>query len=137
MPCLKNVIIFMSNFNINWKNKTCRRKLRDHRLFQIIQGPTRGTQSSQTQIDLVFTNRPDRIIKSSNLLTGMYDHNVTLVVRKITKKRFKNHINVQQYNKKIQKSKQSNYDAAISQIDWSDLLSNEDPESGYRTFDSY
>jgi hypothetical protein len=35
---------------------------------------------------------------------------------------------------KILKSEQSNYDAAIGQIDWSDLLCNEDPESGYRTF---
>ena len=36
--------------------------------------------------------------------------------------------------KKIPKGEQSNCDAAISQIDWSDLLSNEDPESAYRTF---
>ena len=71
---------------------------------------------------------------SSNLPIGICDHNVTSVVRKLTRKRFKNHINVQQYDNKMQKSEQSNYDAAISQFDWSDLLSNEDPESGYSTF---
>ena len=114
----------MGDFNINWENKTCRKKLKeitdDFNLTQKIQGPTRVTQSSHTQIDLVFTNRPDWITKSSNLLTGISDHNVTLVVRKLTKNTFKNHINVQQYTK-ILKSEQSHYDAAVNQIDWSGL----------------
>jgi hypothetical protein len=43
-----------------------------------IQGPTKETQTSQTQIDLLFTNIPDRITMSINLLTGISDHNATL-----------------------------------------------------------
>ena len=68
-------------------------------LAQIIQVPAKLTQTSKTLIDLVFFNRPDRITKSINLLTGISDHNVTLMVRKLTRNIFKNHINVQQYNK--------------------------------------
>lgn len=33
-------------------------------MIQIISGPTRLTNSTSTQIDLAFTNRPERIFKS-------------------------------------------------------------------------
>ena len=81
----------MGDFNINWdKKKTERKNIEDItnkcNLTQLIQGPTRVTNSSQTQIDLIFTNRPERITASFNMLTGLSDHNITLMVRKLTRK---------------------------------------------------
>lgn len=53
---------------------------------QVINGPTRITNSTSTQIDLAFTNRPERILKSYNMLTGMSDHDLIMVTRKLNKK---------------------------------------------------
>ena len=54
---------------------------------QMIVGPTRITRQTKTLIDLVFTNRPERITRTYNLITGLSDHNMTLTVRKLMKKR--------------------------------------------------
>lgn len=81
--------ILMGDFNLNWEDKLKRKKLKTiadkYLLNQIIKGPTRITKSSKTQLDLIFTNKPERITKSYNLITGLSDHNLTLVARKLTK----------------------------------------------------
>ncbi len=84
--------ILVGDFNINWNEKSNRKKLQEivchFDLIQLIQGPTRTTSSSETQINLIFSNKPERITKSIHLLTGLSDHNLLLVVRKLTKRRF-------------------------------------------------
>lgn len=80
-------IILMGDFNINWEEKTNRKALKritdNSDVTQLIEGPTRITTSSQTQIDLIFSNRPERVVKSFNFITGLSDHNLT---RKLSKK---------------------------------------------------
>lgn len=89
---LDKEIIIMGDFNINWEDKPSRKKLKQitdrFDLTQVVRGPTRITNSSKTQIDLIFTYRPERIVKSFNMLTGLSNHNLTLVTRKLTKKSF-------------------------------------------------
>lgn len=58
-------------------------------MTQMINKPTRLTKNSQTLIDLIFTNKPDRVTKTYNLITGLSDHNLTLVARKINKSRYR------------------------------------------------
>lgn len=59
------------------------RKITDHfDLKQMINGPTRITNSTSSQIDLIFSNRAERILKTFNMLTGLSDHNLILVARK-------------------------------------------------------
>ncbi len=53
----------------------------------MVKGPTRITLTSKTMIDLIVTNRPERVTRTYNLLTGLSDHNMTLIVRKLTKRR--------------------------------------------------
>lgn len=83
----------MVDFNLNWEDKLKRKKIKmiadKFNLNQLIKEPTRIAKS-KTQLDLIFTNKPERIIKSYNLITGLSDHNLTLVARKLTKNRFKN-----------------------------------------------
>ncbi len=43
---------------------------------QMINGPTRISRKTQTLIDLVFMNKPERIIKAYNLVCGLSDHNM-------------------------------------------------------------
>lgn len=83
-------VILMGDFNINWKDKCNWKALKQiantFDLTQLIKGPTRITQSSKTQIDLIFSNKPERMIKSFNMITGLSDHNLTLVARELSKK---------------------------------------------------
>lgn len=58
-------------------------------MTQMLNKPTQITKSSQTLLDLIFTNKPERVTKTYNLITGMSDHNLTLLARKLTKARYK------------------------------------------------
>lgn len=55
----------MGDFNLDWSNKTRRKKLKDitnkFHMTQMMSSPTRVTVSSQTILDLIFINKPDRI----------------------------------------------------------------------------
>ncbi len=46
-------------------------------LKQLVKGPTRITRSSETQIDLIFTNKTDHVLKTFNMIKGLSDHNLT------------------------------------------------------------
>lgn len=85
-------IIVLGEFNVNWSNKTKRKKLKEltgvFNFTQLINGPTRITKTSKTQIDLVFSNKPERILKSFNFITGVADHNLIMVARKLSEKSF-------------------------------------------------
>ena len=37
----------------------------------------------------MFSNKPERVTKSFNMVTGLSDHNLTLIARKLSKSRFK------------------------------------------------
>lgn len=81
--------ILMGDFNINWEDKRARKTLKQTMtkfdFVQLVKGPTRITPTSKTQIDLVFSNRPERITKSFNFVTGLSDHNLTLISRKLSR----------------------------------------------------
>ena len=86
---MKKVVIIIGDLNINWEDKQNRKNLKkvmDGMLIQLIHGPTRITNSTSTQIDFVFSNRPERTLKSFNMLTGLSDHNQILVARKLNSK---------------------------------------------------
>ena len=53
-------------------------------LQQLITDPTRCTESSSTLIDLVFTNRPDRIVCSGVSHIGISDHSLIYAYRKLS-----------------------------------------------------
>ena len=71
-------ILLMGDFNVDWEDKSKRKKLKavtdKFHLDQLVKGPTRIAKCSNTQIDLIFTNKPERITKSYNLITGLSDH---------------------------------------------------------------
>lgn len=62
--CNNKEIILLGDFNINWLDKSCRKKLKQitikFHMVQMIKNATRITKSSQTLIDLMFTNREER-----------------------------------------------------------------------------
>lgn len=123
----KMEVILMGDFNLNWQDKTRRKKLKDiaktFQMTQMIHKPTRITKSSQTLLDLIFTNKPDRIRKIYNLITGLSDHNLTLVSRKLSKTRFKNQNSMKGKSMPFIASKDmALIENEIKQINWHDTI---------------
>lgn len=78
-------------------------------------------------IDLIFTNKPDRVIKTYNLITGPSDHNLVLIARKLNKSRY---INKKQSNKQckiahIPKRNQELLKNDLNEIDWASKIDRE------------
>ncbi len=72
----------MGDFNLNWEDKIMKKfkQITDgFNLVQMVKGPTRITNSTSTQIDLIFSNRPERITQSYNMITRLSDHNIVLI----------------------------------------------------------
>ena len=63
-------------------------------LSQLIEEPTRVTDSSRTTIDHIFTNKPDNILQHDVIPTGLSDHYLIFCSRRISKGHFKNHSTV-------------------------------------------
>lgn len=133
-------VIIMGDFNVNWEDRSVRKKLKQitdrFDLTQVIKGPTRVTQSTKTQIDLVFSNRPERMTKSLNMITGISDHNLVLVVRKLTKKRFGVPTVKDQESFRIPNKDQEHFKNTDNNFNWDSLLTGKDVHEGSRTLSS-
>ncbi|OON91327.1 MAG: hypothetical protein ATN33_01430 [Epulopiscium sp. Nele67-Bin001] len=133
----KKEIILLGDFNVNWDSKSDKKKIKHltdkYNLIQIIKGPTRITNTSNTTIDLIFTNRPERISKTFNLLSGLSDHNFILCTRKIKRKHIMESTRGQQYYF-IPKNQLQSLNEEIQKVDWSDILKNNDVEASSDSF---
>lgn len=126
----KSEVIVLGDFNIDWFNSGKRKKLKTlmtkFDFTQIIKGATRISKSSRAQIDLIFSNKNDRILKSYNFLTGLSDHNMILVARKLSKKRLLNINKTQSNILTILKRDFPAVDNELNALDWSTTLDNDD-----------
>lgn len=134
----KKEIILLGDFNVNWFDKTNRKKLKsvanNHDLSQLIEGPTRITKSTETCTDQVFSNRKDRIYKTYNMVTGQSDHNLILLSRKLSKNRYVHPFNKSSEQLKIPKSEINNLERVLSEINWPDHLSYNHVEENCKVF---
>ena len=121
----KTELMLHGDLNCNWLDKTNRKPLKQITDFldftQLLEGPSRITASSQTQIDLIFRNKPERVVKTFNCITGLSDHILTLMSRKLTKKRF-HHFNKPIEQLRIPKNEMANFQRAVQQTDGKHLL---------------
>ncbi|MGL5684566.1 MAG: endonuclease/exonuclease/phosphatase family protein, partial [Vagococcus fluvialis] len=122
-------VLLFGDFNINWMIKSERKQLKEitqkYDFYQQINGPTRITKKSQTAIDLIFTNKPERVIKTYNLICGLSDHNMILISRKLTKQR----LNEYKINQKVSKliipqKNQPKLENDLINTNWDDILQN-------------
>lgn len=138
--CDKNKeIILIGDFNINWDDKKGRKNLKvimdKHNLEQQIEQPTRITKSSQTRIDLLFTNKPERIAKTFNFLNGISDHNIILFSRKLTKQRLKMHrAPTSSITNVVPRSQAPHLKEALTRIDWEETLSSINIDTNSNSF---
>lgn len=130
--CDVKEILFMGDFNINCIDKNGRKKLKEitqkFYFTQMIEKATRITKTSQTLIDLVFTNKADRIGKVYNLITGLSDHNLTLVARKRSKARYRNlnKVDINESVLYIPRKDIERFDNQIRQVNWFEMVNDED-----------
>ena len=102
-------------------------------MTQMIKGPTRITNTSKTTIDLIFTNKPDRITKTFNLLSGLSDHNFILCSRKISRKYLEASTRGHDYYF-IPKGQQHILKEEIQHTDWSNILENNNVDTSSDSF---
>ena len=96
-------------------------------MFQMTQmffNPSRITKSSQTLIDFIFTNKPDRIKKTYDLITGLSDHNPTLALRKLTKACYRNQNSMREKSSMpfISQKDMALIENKIKQLNWCDTI---------------
>lgn len=135
--CSNKETIFMGDFNLNWLDKTRSNKLRhlakQFNLTQIIKNPTRITNFTKTLLDLIFTNKSDRVNKTYNLITGLSDHNLTLVSRKLSKTRYRNQNREKTYISLIPKRDMELLDTEIKTTVQNSLVCGQDCEQACST----
>ena len=127
----KTEVMIFGDFNINWSDKKTKKKLKSSMskfdFSQLIKGPTRITRSTQSQIDLMFSNREERIVKTFNLITGLSDHNMILAARKLTKKRFANHSLPKANKLLIPKQDLTSLENELKGVTWNNVLQSNNP----------
>lgn len=120
--------IVMGDLNLDRLNKTRRKKLKDrtnsYHMTQLVKSPTRITNSTRTLLDLIFTTKPDRITKISNLITGLSDHNFTLITRKLSKTRLNDRQISQNPHSSpyIPKNNHEPLANELNNVPWSDII---------------
>lgn len=123
--------MILGDFNINWSSKSDRKKLKDitgkHNLSQMVKGPTRIARCSNTQIDLIFCNRPERITTSYNFTTGISDQNLVLMCRKLTKKRFIYRNDEKKTSYRIPRKDMHLFEEHLNLLDWTDFKNDNRP----------
>ena len=126
-------IVIMGDFNVNWEdkgtNKTLQQVSNKCYLTQLIKGPTRITSSSKTQINLIFTNKPERVTNSFNMITGRSNHNLTLIARKIPESRFHLNPNTKSSQLRIPKTDIDECDREIKNINWDQFIAGVDVDT--------
>lgn len=95
----------------------------------MIEQPTRITNHSATRIDLLFSNKVERITKTYNFLTGLSDHNIIFFSRKLSKQRFSK-TQPQQTISTVPKNLQPSFEDALRRLEWDDFYTCDDIELG-------
>ena len=132
--CEKETIV-VGDFNVNYLKRADHREVKDifngHGLTQLIKDPTRVTSSSSTLIDLIFTNKPCNISKSTVLPLSLSDHDAILCVRKLN--------NSKPQQKEVSSRNYRNYDENVlendlRQSDWDYFYSCTDVNKAWESF---
>ena len=125
--------IILGDFNCDFMPDCCDsnynelRNISDiYNLTQLIESPTRVTLHSSSLIDLIFTNRPDRVVCSGVAHLGISDHSLIYVYRKLSipsESKGDNNVRIRYFNK---------FDSDLFRNDiqaqpWDDILKIENP----------
>ena len=101
---------------------------------QLIQGPTRfGSQQSDSLIDKCWTNCPDRVMSTENILNGTTDHNIIKMVLRI-KGKISTPIEI--LRRSLKNWDTNNYKKEIGEINWSKMYEQTNVSVAYSHFET-
>ncbi len=87
------------------------------------------TNHSKTRIDLLFTNRPERVTNTYNLLTRLSDHHVILFTRKLSRQRLLNFCPKSENSTPLYEFiPRSHFATALNSYNWAKVLSCQDTD---------
>ena len=108
----------------------CTRKLQTlcslYQLTQIINEPTRVTETTSSLIDVILTNTPENISTSGVLHIGVSDHSLVYTIRKFKLSTFRPTV------KEVRDFKHfsdSQFRSDLSQVQWDSILRYDDPNT--------
>ena len=100
---------------------------------QLINEPTRITESSSTTIDLIFTNEPDKIFFSGVSHVGISDHNLVFAFRKLSSGLLtKEHSSITYRN--FKRFNPDSFRSDIRSLNWDCIKALEDPNEMWETW---
>ena len=122
--------IILGDFNICLLNNNSRLKnkytdlLNSYNYTQVIDKPTRVTQTTASLIDHIHTNNPNKICQAGVIETGLSDHFITYCTRKVIRGQINKHNTIS-----IRSMKNYNEDSFIEKLqnmDWAVVLNSID-----------
>lgn len=103
-----------------------------YQLTQLINEPTRITESSKSLIDIILTNMPNRIVCSGVLPLGISDHCLVFAVRKIAIQCTKKHKVVESRNFKNFQAESFRTD--LSSMPWDNIKTFDNPNDMWQNW---
>ena len=103
-----------------------------YQMKQLISEPTRLTESSQTLIDVILTNKPNRIVSSGVLHVSISDHSLIYTVRKISVPTQNNH--KYQSMRSFKKFNSDSFRNDLKNQSWNTLLMINDPNEMWKAW---
>ena len=80
-------VIVLGDFNYNMlcskESKVIKKLCNQNSLYQMIESPTRVTETSCSLLDIILTNSPQNVRESNGIPLGISDHNLVYVTRKL------------------------------------------------------
>ena len=130
-------VILMGDFNVNYNSHSCNEEFKSiitaNGFKQIINEPTRVTDTTSSVIDLVFANCPVNITQAHVIISSLSDHNMIGAVRKINNFKHPSHtINCRNYTKYDNQKFRND----VSEIDWSPVNNSNDVNVAVTHFNS-
>ena len=103
-----------------------------YNLEQLIEEPTRITESTSTMIDSIFTNTPDNVACSGVSHVGISDHSLIYAFRKLSTGRF--NVGHKTTYKNFKNFDSGSFRADIGSQNWDDIKSLKDPNDMWRAW---
>ena len=116
-----------SNLAKNYKNL-----LKSFNFTQLINSPTRVTQTSSTLIDHIHTSNTDKICQAGVIETGLSDHYITYCTRKVVRGMINKHNTIS--TRSMKKYSESSFIEILLNIDWSVVLDCMDVNEAWEKF---
>ena len=105
-----------------------------HGLHQLINEPTRVTDTASTLIDLIYTNYPDKVVCSGVCHVSISDHRFIFVYRKLSIGAYSKRHNTINYKNSVTNFNRDHFRSEIASQNWDVLVNFPYPNDIWRVW---